>query len=322
MSWIEIGISFIIAIQTAEWLTLPMRLFSFFGTEEFFLLTLPLLYWSVDSALGIRVGMMLVTSNLVNYIGKLLLIGPRPYWVSSHVRGLWPETSFGVPSGHAQIAASVWGIAAAYVKKTWAWIAALVVIFFIGFSRLYLGSHFPHDVLVGWALGGLLLWIFVKFWQPVQDWAAKKSMQQQILIAFFVSLIFIALGYGTFLFRSGYEIPQTWIDNARLASEEDLPAPVSAESPFTSAGVFFGFCAGLAWMHSLGGYSADGSVSKRALRYVLGLAGVAVLYAGLGALFPRGDGLIFYALRYLRYTLVGWWVAGGAPWVFRRVNLI
>jgi membrane-associated phospholipid phosphatase len=39
--------------------------------------------------------------------------------------------------------------------------------FFIGLSRLYLGVHFPHDVLVGWALGFITLWAFLGFWEPV-----------------------------------------------------------------------------------------------------------------------------------------------------------
>ena len=42
---------------------------------------------------------------------------------------------------------------------------------------------------------------------------------------------------------------------------------------------------------------------------------------GLGEIFPRGDGLLVYSLRFLRYALVGWWVTGGAPWVFMRFKL-
>ena len=42
---------------------------------------------------------------------------------------------------------------------------------------------------------------------------------------------------------------------------------------------------------------------------------------GLGAVLPEGDGFIFYLLRYLRYTLVGLWVAAGAPVTFIRLRL-
>ena len=320
---IENGIAFIIALQAAvgDWFIAPMRFFSYFGNEEFFMLVLPLIYWSIDSALGLRVGFILLTSNLFNNVGKLIFAGPRPYWVSSHVRALWlTETSFGIPSGHAQIAASVWGMVAAYIKRTWVWVVSITVIFLIGFSRLYLGVHFPHDVIFGWLLGVLTFWIFMRFWDPVSAWVGKKTLGQQILIAFVASLIFIVVGFGSSTLRSGYQVPETWIANALLAGAE-LPDPVNPNSSFTSAGTFFGLAAGAAWIMSMGGYQASGPVGKRAIRYVIGLIGVLILYMGLGAIFPRGDGFIFYLLRYIRYALLGWWVSGGAPWIFVRFKL-
>ena len=67
---IENGIAFIIALQSAmgNVFIAPMRFFSYFGNEEFFMLVLPLIYWSIDSALGLRVGFILLTSNLLNHI--------------------------------------------------------------------------------------------------------------------------------------------------------------------------------------------------------------------------------------------------------------
>ncbi len=320
---IENGIAFIITLQAAmgDWFIAPMRFFSYFGNEEFFMLVLPLIYWSIDSALGLRVGFILLTSNLLNNVFKLIFAGPRPYWVSSHVRALWlTETSFGIPSGHAQNAASVWGMVAAYVNRTWVWVVSITVIFLIGFSRLYLGVHFPHDVIFGWLLGVLSVWIFMRFWDPVSAWVGKKTLGQQILLAFVASLVFIALGFGFSVLRSGYQVPETWIANAQLAGAE-LPDPVDPNSSFTSAGTLFGLAAGAAWIMSIGGYQAAGPIQKRAIRYVVGLIGVIILYMGLGAIFPRGDAFIFYLLRYIRYALLGWWVSGGAPWVFVRFKL-
>lgn len=328
---IDRGIAFILALQGAvgDWFAVPMRFFSYLGNEEFFLLVLPLLYWSIDSALGLRVGFILLTSNLFNHVGKLIFAGPRPYWVSSHVRALWlTETSFGIPSGHAQNAVSVWGMFAAYSKRIWVWIVSLVVIFFIGFSRMYLGVHFPHDVLFGWLLGAVILWAFVQFWEPVGAWIGKKTLPGKILIAFGASLFFIILGHGTWSLRSGFQIPDTWVSNALLAGAEE-PNPLDANNTFTSAGTIFGLAAGAAWIMSTGGYQVSGGkgslssdpVGRRAIRYGIGLVGVLILYLGLGALFPRGDGFIFHLLRYIRYALIGWWVSGGAPWVFVRLKL-
>ncbi len=318
---IENGISLIIAIQSlGKGLVLPMQFFSNLGTEDFFFLVLPLIYWSIDSSLGLRVGLILVTSDMFNYIGKLIFAGPRPYWMSSHVKALWPETTFGIPSGHAQNAMSVWGIMAVYMKKPWAWIAAGLLIFFIGFSRLALGAHFPHDVLAGWAIGGLLLFVFARYSDSAGAWLVKKTPARQILIAFLVSMIFILIGFSTAAIRRDFQIPEQWISNALLAGT-DLPAPVDPNGIFTSAGALFGLAIGAVWMMSNGGYQASGPVWMRAVRYPVGLIGVLVFWMGLGAVFPRGEAFIFYLLRYIRYALVGWWVAGGAPWVFMRFNL-
>ncbi len=319
---IDAGIAFIIGLQgLGDWLTIPMQFFSYLGTEDFFFLVLPLIYWSIDSALGLRVGLVLVTSNMFNYMGKLLFAGPRPYWVSSHVRALWSETTFGIPSGHAQHAMSVWGIIAAYRKQTWVWVAAIFLIFFIGFSRLYLGAHFPHDVLLGWLLGGAIVWAFTRFWDPITAWLGKQTFAQQTVIAFIVSMIFVMLGMLVVSLRSGYQVPALWIDNAFLAGTE-MPAPVDVNGVFTSAGTVFGLGFGLGWIMSLGGYQATGPVWMRALRYVIGLVGILILWMGLGEVFPRGDSFLVYSLRFIRYALVGWWVTGGAPWVFIRFKIV
>lgn len=315
------GIPFILMFQNlGDWLLAPMRLFSELGTEDFFFLVLPLIYWSINSALGLRVGMILVTSSMFNYIFKIALAGPRPYWVDSQVRGLWPETSFGVPSGHAQHAMTVWGIIAYFARKTWVRVICILLILLIGISRLYLGSHFLHDVIAGWLIGAALLWAFIRYWDTLAAWLAEKSLKQQVGIAFAVSLLFIIAGWTATAPRLDYQVPAEWIENA-LRDSDLVPAPVDPNGIFTSAGTFFGLAVGLAWINSRGGYQADGPVWKRIVRYAVGLVGVLILWMGLGAVFPRGDDLLVYVLRFVRYTLVGWWVTGGAPWVFLHFKL-
>ena len=317
---IQNGIDWIVAIQSlGSWLELPMKFFTFLGYENFFFLILPLIYWSVDAGLGLRVALVLALSNNLKPIFKLLFAAPRPYWISAQVKPFLAEGSFGIPSGHAQDAAALWGIMAAGVNKRWAWVVAFVLAFLIGFSRLYLGVHFVHDVIVGWLIGYAILFAFLRFWDPVVGWLKMKTLGQQVMIAFLISLFMIAIGVVTSVRLEGYVFPAAWVDNALRAGP--LPDPVSIEGIFTSAGSLFGLAAGTVWLASRGGYQASGPMEKRALRYVIGLVGIIILWLGLGEVFPRGETLIPLILRYIRYSLVGCWVMAGAPWLFFHFKL-
>jgi len=176
-----------------------------------------------------------------------------------------------------------------------------------------------HDVLAGWLVGAVLLWVFTRFWDSAIAWLKTKSLSQQILIAFVISLIPIALAAGIVVRLDGYTFPEEWKDNALRTGP--IPAPVSMEDPLTAAGTFFGLAVGAAWLATRGGYQASGPIEKRALRYVIGLIGVAILWRGLGLVLPNQADLLSYILRYIRYSLVGFWVTAGAPWLFFRFKL-
>jgi len=315
------ALNWVIWIQgLGSWLESPMRFFTFLGSEEFFLLVLPALYWSVDAALGVRVGLILLFSSWLNGLFKLVFAAPRPYWVSAAVRPLAVEASFGIPSGHAQIGVGVWGTLAARLQKWWGWLAAAFLLFLIGLSRVYLGLHFVHDVLAGWLLGSLTLWAFLALWERLEEGVKGLSLARQILVALAASLTFILLGWSAVHALQGYTLPSAWLENARRAAGS-LPAPVSLAGFLAPAGTLFGLGSGLAWMARRGGYRASGPAMMRILRYGAGLIGVALLGFGLGLLLPRGDSLLAAVLRYLRYALVGFWVSGGAPWLFLHLKM-
>lgn len=315
-SILDLGVRLIVAFQgLGGWLELPMKLISFLGTEDFFMFVLPVLYWCLDSRLGIRVAFILMFSTCTNHALKLVFHGPRPYWYSPEVRGLASESSFGVPSGHSQNSMSIWGMLAAGIRKWWAWLGAALIILLVGLSRLYLGVHFPHDVLLGWLLGGLLLWLMLRYWDPVAAWLKQLSFGRQVLVAFLVSLLLILLPLLPYLWLTlgGWQPDPDW---ASFASET-----IDLEGAFTPAGTFFGLGLGLAWLERQGGFKTRGTWWKLILRFLLGVAGVLIIRFGLGAVFPEGETVFAYILRYLRYAIIGAWVAGGAPWVFLRLKL-
>ena len=318
----DLGITTTLAVQSlGAWLLVPMEFFSFLGTEGFFFLVLPFFYWCVDPRLGTRIGVNLLLSASLNSMLKVLLHSPRPYWYSARVTPHVAEVAFGAPSGHAQLAVSVWGTIALWYRRTWVTLVSLTIIFLIGFSRVYLGVHFGFDVVLGWIIGALLLWVVNRLWEPVASRARRMAVWSQVAMAFAASLGIILLGALSILTLRGWVLPPEWLENAIRAFPGQPPAPDQLDAVVTSAAVLFGLCSGLAWLNHQGGMDASGSSVQRVYRYLLGLAGVVILYLGLSLIFPSSDATLGQVFRFIRYGLLGSWIAAGAPWLFIRLGL-
>jgi len=317
-SILDRGIDFIAGLQTsAPWLEAPSRFFSFLGTEKFYLFLLPFLYWCVNVRLGLRVGVILSLSDCLNTFFKFLFHQPRPYWVSDKVRMIQAEVSYGLPSGHAQHAVAVWGTAAARGKGWLRWLMT-VLIFLIGFSRIALAVHFPTDVLAGWLIGGVILWAFVKWETAVMLWFNRFRLPQKIGLAFAASILLIIISLAGLAFVPPVDPSQWKADVARAFS---LAPGRAAAGAVGVAGTFFGLATGAILIFRRGGFDARGPWAKRALRFVSGMIGVIILWLGLTMILPRDESFVSQGLRYVRYSLTGFWVAYAAPWVFIKLGL-
>lgn len=73
--------------------------------------------------------------------------------------------TFSFPSGHATAAMALYGFLAYVLSSTYPkyrvliWSVSIFLILLIGISRVYLGVHFPSDIVGGYLVG--LLWIFI-----------------------------------------------------------------------------------------------------------------------------------------------------------------
>ena len=291
----SLEIIFNLALQSiGNWLTTPMEFFTFLGEEEFFFLVMPVFYWCVDAALGLRLGLVLALSNAFNATLKLAFHSPRPYWIDPRVKALVSEVSFGLPSGHAQTAAAMWGLMATYAKRGWVVILILLTILMIGVSRIYLGVHFLSDVLAGWAAGALLLILVIRLDKKITAWIAGLSFNQLILAsAASTLLIFATVVIGSAASNS-WTIPPEWAANISAAGGDPID-PISSEAAFTLGGTWLGLTVGAVLMfRKLGGFKPLPEISRRLLSYLLGLAGVLIFWYGLGKVFPRQEDLLSY----------------------------
>lgn len=326
-SVLEWGITVILTLQSlGDWLIGPMNIFTFTGSSEFYLLILPVIYWCWDSRLGLRVGIIFLLGLAINLLLKVAFHDPRPYWADPRVRLLTrPESSFGIPSGHAQNAIAIWGILALYLAKGWAWTAAVILIFLIGLSRMVLGVHFPTDVFAGWALGAIGLLLILRLEKPVMVQLSKLSEAAQVALVFAISLAIILVGGFIINSVSGsWQVPAAWMQNAAAQAPDQPIDPFALDDIIVSASTLFGFVGGAILLHHRLDFDARGRWSRRAGRFLVGAVGVLILWQGLGAVFDLAaadETLLSYMLRYLRYSLIGVWISAVGPLVFVRLGL-
>src|SRR5690606_31679296 len=247
------------------------------GAQALFIALLPLLFWSVHAGLGARLSLALLGSATVNAVVKALLYAPRPYWYDPGIRPLATESTFGAPSGHAQLSTTFWGYLAAQSARRAVWAGAAVLVALICLSRLYLGVHFFTDIALGLALGALLLWLALRYEDALlRRWRAL-SLPVQLLLAAVLSTAPVALvaAYQAVL-RAGWSVPEEWAG----AVPPDVAGEALAHTAALGGGLL-GAVAGFTVLDRRGWYSADGSLITRAARYVTGITGVLVCWAGV-----------------------------------------
>lgn len=287
------------------------------GSNIGYLVVLSLAYWCVDKRVGQGLAYSSLISATLNIWLKQFWRIPRPgdvaledvlreAGIESRVTPLREATLSSFPSGHAQGAAVTWGYVAHHVRtprarahragsgassKRWVWPVAVTLIALVAFSRLYLGVHFPQDVIAGLGLGAayLVAWVWAE--PRVAFWLAALDVKGRYALALLAPLVLLLVQPG-----------------------EDSSAAMGA-------------LAGLGVGYILEGqtlrFATAGSWQQRALRGALGLVLTLSVYLALRALFGlvplKGD--LALALRTFRYAVVGFAGAWGVPWVFVRAGL-
>lgn len=278
------GHDIIVALQAwrSPPLTALFRVFALLGDPEFILFLVPILLWTVDWRVGMYVALLYAGTGVVNSALKLTFDQPRPY--DPLVEPLIDEVGGGFPSGHAQISVVLWGWLAHRSRRRWVLTAAAVLIFGIGLSRLYLGVHFPHDVVGGWFIGLVMLAAVLRWAPAVEEWLRRQPFSRNLVIAALPGILVGVLAVDLLLMRAG--------------------------------GALLGLLVGASIERYHVTFSSSGGVVKNALRIGIGLIVVVILWQGLKLALP----LVPWAY-YVRYAIVGLWVTLGAPGLFVAVGL-
>ena len=191
-------------------------------------------------------------------------------------------------------------------KRHIIWLAAIFFILLIGFTRLYLGVHFPTDLFAGWILGGIILVIWFFPGPHLEKLLTRAGFRAQNICAAVTALLM----------------------NSLHPQDRSLPA------------LFLGFCIGYTLMKRRFPFQAREEENEKkpgfhiaAFRCLSGFLGMIILFIVLRLILP-GEGSLFgtiplwgraspfYELgHFIRYSLVGFWVSAGAPRMFQRMGL-
>lgn len=289
------------------------------GEFEIYLLAVLFLYWCLDKRAGMHLAYLLGVNYVLVNMGKHFWRGPRPFWLDASLNA--SETGgYGVPSGHTASAAVAYFYVAYWLKRNWVWALALVGVFLMGLSRIYLGQHFLHDVVAGLLLA---LSILVGYWVWMRY--AHHRFQNQILGRRFWTAVAVPVGLAAvyFLGLLVLGVPNTavaWGDTIPIAEHETLADMVAA------LGILLGLGTGFVLEGSRVRFDSAGEWWMRGLRFGLGVVGVFLVLYGLRSLFgatlPADAPLLLeMVLRLIRYFLTAIVGAFYLPMLFVRLGL-
>lgn len=157
-------LQWVLPLRSAAGTQLAMA-FSWLGYATFLMFFMSIGYWVWNKERFFRLLVVVACNALLNAYAKDLLQDPRPP-LEIRLDDL-VGASYGLPSGHAQMAVALWMWLAWEVRRTWVWWACSAIALGVMFSRLYLGVHDLEDVLAGALLGVASLLVFA--------WALRQS---------------------------------------------------------------------------------------------------------------------------------------------------
>lgn len=157
------------------------------GEEMFYIVVLGLFYWCVNKGHVKTLVMALTLTSVLNAGLKELVNTPRPFTLHD-IRAIRIETAHGssFPSGHTQIVATFYGMIAYKFKKGWLWILAVIVTALVGVSRIYLGVHWPKDVIAAIILSAAIIFLLAKL--------SKYEDEQGVSWPYFVLTALVIVG--------------------------------------------------------------------------------------------------------------------------------
>ncbi|HOP29363.1 MAG TPA: phosphatase PAP2 family protein [Spirochaetota bacterium] len=223
------------------------------GEQPFFILLACWFTWCYDKEAGWRLGFIFLTGTALNSALKDIFCIPRPIG-RDEISSMRTHTAKGYsfPSGHTQSAALCWFSLIKIYKGRYLLITGTVIVILVGISRLYLGVHWPSDVIGGALIGAA--WVFTA------DYLWKRFNGAGNIR--FTLIILAVLATVCILFPSNYMIRTT--------------------------GAAAGFLSGIIFEKRYLNFHLSGNIINSVIRFLSGIIVVVLLLQGSKILLPKG----------------------------------
>lgn len=293
-------------------LTKFFLLASFVGQAEGYILVVTLIYVVFDKTLAVRLAVLVLLTMCLNHVLKIIIKNPRPFihegtylrkWAVSTENAKALATEYSTPSGHAMAGSAFYAYLCAFVENRFVAVIAVIAIISTGFSRPYLGVHYPGDVLIGWVIGLLVALVAIKRTDKISDGWNKLSYKRQVAIVVASSLI---LWLATIAIN-GWRIdgqPRAFLGYAGFLTGIVIGRPIELST-----------------------VNFDPRSSKpqaKMLRFAISVAMVLVALLLLEKVFRAiadDFSVLGYMLLYIRYTIAGVITIFVAPLLFTKIRL-
>lgn len=180
-----------------------ISIFSALGEEVALVLILGFIYWCFDKEFGKYIGINAVIGIVLNPMLKNIALRIRPYMVHEEIQCFRPVDPAGdiydvtvqgysFPSGHSMNSTIIYGSIGRYAKKPVITVLSVLIPLFVGLSRVVVGVHYPTDVLTGWVIGLLVIFLIPFLY-------TKFGSEKRWLINL---IIFIVAAIGIFYCRT------------------------------------------------------------------------------------------------------------------------
>lgn len=310
------------------------------GSEVFYTLLLPFIFWTISPELGRMIGSLLTLGIFTGNLLKNLFCLPRPpsppVWTPTLDKETLDNRDFGWPSTHSLNAISLPFFALRFfLGFVWLWESenplSLTFWYTLAFfwsgsiilSRMYLGVHSPADVSGGMIIGVIILRAFLSVCDSLNDWILTgANVTLTMHLASFALLLIHPQCHRTFTFAETTSI-LGWLTGILSGNNmSGLDSSVFASSPDLATADY--------WMLAI-------AIAKPLARFVLGLGITVPIYLASKKLLvlaifgsgykaptpPRKTDFSFWEtmVKFFSYSTIGWTTTYVAPLLFTQIGL-